>query len=181
MTIAVYNNKGGVGKTSLSYSLAKDLNMFYISNDDSAVDRIYKDKAMIMKHPKFIENCVYDFGGFIDVHILEIINKCDYVIVPLASDVNSFIKTINTIKEIQNTNIILVANRSQKDDFQEIKETLNDICDYPIIEIKESRIWSKTFKEEMSVSEIEKSSPLNKHIYKNSLKGYKQLLKAIKG
>ena len=43
MNLAVLQLKGGVGKTPLSFSLAKDLGLKWQSNDDSVVPQYYKD------------------------------------------------------------------------------------------------------------------------------------------
>lgn len=42
MNLAVLQLKGGVGKTPLSFSLAKDLGLNWQSNDDSVVLQFYK-------------------------------------------------------------------------------------------------------------------------------------------
>jgi len=41
MIISIWSKKGGVGKTSLAFSLAKDLKMYLITNDDSLVEMVY--------------------------------------------------------------------------------------------------------------------------------------------
>jgi len=180
MKIAVFNKKGGVGKTSISYSIAKDLDYFLISNDDSTIEIAYPGKAKIMKEPKLINNCVYDFGGFVDLNILKILNESDLVIVPLNYDLNSFKKTISTLEEIENKNIIFVINRAVKNDYLDIKKHLKSNYNYPIFEIKDSKIWVKTFIENKSVSEIKNSSKINKYIYRNSITEYENLLNLIK-
>ena len=45
MRIAVINSKGGVGKTPLAFSLAKDFGLNLQTNDNSVVTQIY-DKAV---------------------------------------------------------------------------------------------------------------------------------------
>jgi len=181
MRIAVINKKGGVGKTSLSFSLAKDLNMFLLSNDDSTIELVYKDKAKIMKNPKIIENVVYDFGGFVDTGVLEILDASDIIIVPLTADLNAFKKTVSLLKEIQKENIVLIANKSEKNDFQTIKEYFEKNYKFPIFEIKSSRIWKKTFETKKTVSEIKNENKVNQYIYRNSINGYENLLNHIKG
>lgn len=47
MSISVINKKGGVGKISISFSLAKDLGYALQSNDNSVIEIIYPDKARI--------------------------------------------------------------------------------------------------------------------------------------
>jgi len=181
MKISVINKKGGVGKTSLSLSLAKDLEYYLLSNDDSVIELVYPGMSKIMEKLKLIDNVVYDFGGFVDVGVIEILNDSDWIIIPLTSDLNSFKKTISLIKEIDSKNIILVANRSEKDDFLKIEKYFKDFYDYPIFEIKNSRIWKKTFEEKKSVLEIKNLNKMNKYIYRNSLVGYENLLEFIKG
>ncbi len=180
MRISVINKKGGVGKTSLAFSLAKDLEMFLLSNDDSVIEIAYPDMAKVMETPKLIDNVVYDFGGFVDGGVMDIINKSDFVIIPLTSDLNSFKKTVSLVNEIKNKNIILVANKAEKNDFAEIEEYFKTMFKFPIFEIKNSRIWKKTFEEKKSVLEIKNSSKTNKYIYRNSINGYEKLLKLIK-
>ena len=181
MKISIINKKGGVGKTSLALSLAIDLKNYLLSNDDSVIEKVYPNKAKILNELQLIDNVVYDFGGFVDVGVLDILNASDYVVIPLTSDLNSFKKTVSLLNEIDNKNIILVANKSEKEDFEEIKKYFNSKYNYPIFEIKNSRIWKKTFEEKKSVTQIKNKSKLNKYVYKNSILGYEKLLKYIKG
>lgn len=180
MTISIFNKKGGVGKTSLAFSIAKDLDFKLISNDDSVIEDVYS-KATITNKPVLIkEDCVYDFGGFIDLGTKNILDKSDLIIIPFSSDFNSFKKTMLTIKELTNNNIVLVATNSEKEDFVEILELLKSKYSFPIFEIQKSRIWKKTFAESKSVLELKNESALSKYAYRNSLKGYIELLNYIK-
>lgn len=185
MIISVAGKKGGVGKTSLAHSIARDIKNkdneghFLLSNDDSTIELAYPGKAKVMDKLKLIDNAVYDFGGFVDTQMIKIINKSDFVIVPLTSDLNSFKKTVSFLKEIKNKNIIIIANKSEKEDFAEIREFFKK-SKYPLFEIKSSRIWKKTFEEKKSVLEIKNDSKINKYIYRNSLDGYESLIKYIK-
>ena len=180
MKISIINKKGGVGKTSLSLSLAIDLESYLLSNDDSVIEKAYPSKAKVMNKVKLIDNVVYDFGGFVDVGVLDILNASDYVVIPLTSDLNSFKKTVSLLDEISNKNIILIANKSEKEDFEDIKKYFNSKYNYPIFEIKNSRIWKKTFEEKKSVTQIKNKSKMNKYVYRNSILGYEELLKYIK-
>jgi MinD superfamily P-loop ATPase len=180
MRISIINKKGGVGKTSLAFSIAKDLNYYLLSNDDSIIEIVYPNMSKVVTKLKLIDDVIYDFGGFVDAGVLKIVNSSDYVIIPLTSDLNSFKKTLALIKDINNPNIILVANKSEKTDFEEIKKYFNAHFEFPIIEIKNSRIWKKTFEEKKSVLEIKNTNKINNYIYRNSLDGYINLLKIIK-
>jgi hypothetical protein len=180
MKIAVWNKKGGVGKTSLALSLAKDLGYYLISNDDSNIEMAYPAMSKIMNKPSLIDNCVYDFGGFVDANIIDIINKSDLVIIPFFSDLNSLTKTLSTANEINNKNIIFVENRAEKADdinFGDIEKYLKS--EHPIFRIKNSRIWAKTFQDKKSVLDIKNENKISKYVYRNSVTEYENLLEYI--
>ena len=77
MRIAVINSKGGVGKTPLAFSLAKDFGLNLQTNDNSVVTQIY-DKAVYFNPCKITNDTIYDFGGFVASGVLSILKECDY-------------------------------------------------------------------------------------------------------
>ena len=115
-----------------------------------------------------------------DTNILHIIKESDIVIIPLTSDLNSFKKTISTLEEIDTQKVVFVATRSEKEDFEDIKKYLTSKYDFPLFEIKNSRIWSKTFVKKMSALELKNENSINSYIYRNSINGYIDLLNYIK-
>lgn len=184
MQLAVINKKGGVGKTPFAFSLAKDLDMFLQSNDNSTIESIYPNKAKIQKTVKAIDNCVYDFGGFVETGILNIIDNCDYIIIPCQADINSIARTIETITEVQKYNkniIVLATNLRDKSDADEIKNEINSrIENIVYFEFKYSRIVYNAIAYGNTFTELYKENALSKNSYKKFYKEYSKLLKYIK-
>ena len=178
MRITVWSKKGGVGKTSLAYNIARDLDYFLISNDESIIEIAYPDKTRIMEQPKIIDNCVYDLGGFVDEGIKDILNNSDLIIVPILNDLNSFKKTLLTLQELDLRKTIIVANKATREDFKEIEEFFKK-KNLRVFEIPESRIFKKSFAEKKSINEIVNKSKLNKYTYRNISKKYNELLNFI--
>ena len=185
MTISVWSKKGGVGKTSIAYNLARDLNFFLISNDDSIIEKAYPKMAKIVdsRALKLLDNTIYDFGGFVDAHIKDILQKSDLVIIPTNNDLNSFKKTFSTVKDLKElgqNNIIIIANKVEyKDDFDEIK-TFFDKQNIKVFELPSSKIFKKSFELQKSINEICNQSKLNSYIYRNVYKKYNKILNYIK-
>ena len=184
MKIALINKKGGVGKTPFAFSIAKDLDMFLQSNDNSCIEQIYPNKAKILAEVKDINNCVYDFGGFASSGVLDIIAKCNCIIIPCLPTYNSFLRTIETINEIRskNKNIILLAtdfkdNREEEFLELELDKRYNDI---PIFYFKNSKIINHAINTGLSFMELYNENPLAKHSYSNFINEYRRLLKQIK-
>lgn len=187
--IAVGQLDGGTGKTAISFAIAKDLEFFLISNDDSIIEQAYPNMAKIMKNPKIIDDVVYDFGGFVDSGVLEVIKACNIVIVPCMDDLNSKMKAIKTINQIIDycSNIIVVATRLKnptKDykDYKEVANAINRV--YPNIKVyplRETKLFKNAIEFGQSPLELEAESNLIKSNQKNVLNEYKTILEVVKG
>lgn len=146
MIISVINKKGGVGKTPISFSLAKDLGYYLQSNDNSVIESIYPDMAKISPSPEIIDNCIYDFGGFVTSGVLPILKASSAILIPTSNDYNSILRTVETIEEIQplNENLFVVVTKTEKEsDFETVKNAINQHFDN--LEFFELRL-SKAFK-----------------------------------
>ncbi|BDM09479.1 hypothetical protein THJ099_18320 (plasmid) [Campylobacter jejuni] len=124
MIISVVNKKGGVGKTPFAFSIAKDLEYFLQSNDNSIIEKIYPEKAKILLTPKKIDNCVFDFGGFVEKGVLDIIKESNKIIIPCTSNYNSLLRTLETLNEIGNDDrvcILVTDYRDEKEKRQFVK------------------------------------------------------------
>lgn len=183
MAISVLNKKGGVGKTPFAFSIAKDLGMFLQSNDNSIIENIYKDYAKISKKPEFLENCVFDFGGFVEKGVLDIVKKSKFVIVPCTSSYNSILRTIETINEIRELNqnvLVLVTDYHNEKEKETITDALNgNLCDLEYFFFKASRIVENAMSSGVSFTELYNENGLSKICYLNFFNEYQRLLQRI--
>jgi len=179
--IAVITLDGGAGKTAVAYSIARDLDYYLISNDDSVIEQAYPERAKIMQNPKIIDDVVYDFGGFVDAGVIDVIKECDLIIVPVINDINSKMKAIKTIKQLSkyNKNFLLVATRLEaKNDFAEIKESFPNIDALPL---RKTKLFKNALEFGQSPLDLEEESKLTAYSQRKILAEYKDLLNYIKG
>jgi cellulose biosynthesis protein BcsQ len=181
MKIVFWNKKGGVGKTALAYNVARDLELFLLSNDDSIIEMAYPGKAKIVRELPVIDNAVYDLGGFADAAAKQAIAAADLVVIPTTADLNAVKRTASTISDVQHVapeaNILIVANRAKGEDFAELEKRFSDLT---VIEIPESRIFERAIKNQTSVLGIGESSKFNAYTYRKVLGAYKNLLNIIR-
>lgn len=184
--ITVFNKKGGTGKTSLSFSLAKDLNFPLLSNDDSVIEKIYPGKAKILDKLTLIDHdVIYDLGGFVDEGIIEIFESSSLVIVPTLLDINSIKRTINSVVEISqyNTNIIVVINRVQQSKLAKYEQSINALegLNKEIYYLRDSEIITNSIHLGKTITELYEETPLASYNYKNVYNEYKNILNKVKG
>ena len=183
--ITFYNKKGGTGKTSLSFNVAKDLDYFLLSNDDSVIEKIYEEKSKIMEELEVVRGAkiVYDLGGFIEKETIEVFKASDLIIVPTTLDINSIKRTINTVQELEdyNSNIIIVVNRIQSKTAHKYKESLEALnsLDKEILLIRESEALVNSLYKAKTILELYKENALMRNAYKGIVEDYMKLLKRI--
>lgn len=192
MLISIFNLKGGTGKTGLSFSIAKDLKAFYITNDpyNSIVANIY-DKVIEELNDDIIETdtVIFDGGGFFDDTIKDILKHSNKIIIPLEADLNSLSSLESFIAELQkiNSNIIYILNKIENTttaqrDYLAVKEHLVsefNINDNDILKLPHSRIFKNIFDEEQGIKELINSSKKNQYTYRNFLPQYEAILNKI--
>ena len=184
MILSIINKKGGVGKTPISFSLAKDLGYYLQSNDNSVIESIYPDMAKITEHPSLIDNCIYDFGGFVDAGVLKIIKESDVVMIPCSIDYNSILRTVETIEEIQphaKAIIVIVTKTEKENDFQSVKDAITQhFDDIVFFEMRLSKVFKNAIETGLSISELYNESPLSKNAYKTVYNQYLNVLNLFK-
>lgn len=186
MKVAVLNKKGGVGKTPIAFSIAKDLNHYLLSNDDSTIEDIYPSMAKIVHDDKIkeLDDCVYDFGGFTSPAVLRIIADSDLVIVPCFADIDALKRTLKTIQEIEPKakKIIVVATKTERpEDYLLVKSTVAKYFpNLDVFELKKSRLFSLIMETGLSINEYVETSKLLAHSSRGVIAQYNALLSHIK-
>jgi len=185
MIVSIINKKGGVGKTPISFSLAKDLGYYLQSNDNSVIESIYPDMAKISPTPEIIENCVYDFGGLVTAGVLPIIKESSVILIPTSNDYNSILRTVETIEEIQpyNNNLMIIVTKTEKEsDFQTVKDAISHHFEnLEFFELRLSKVFKNCIETGLSISELYHETPLSKCAYKSVYQQYSTILELFKG
>lgn len=193
MLISVYNLKGGVGKSSLAYSIANDLDMWYITNDtmNSIVSNNY-DKVLTKMNSQVIKekSIIFDGGGFFDTSVKDILKSSNYIIIPIEADLNSINSLNNFLPQLQkvNKNILFVFNKIENTktalkDLEDCKKFIINtfkIDEKDIIRLSHSRIFKNTFEHSKGVNQLINSSKINKYIYRNFSQEYNSLIDRLK-
>jgi MinD-like ATPase involved in chromosome partitioning or flagellar assembly len=183
MKIAVITTDGGAGKTAISFALAKELDYYLISNDDSVIELVYPDMAQITKKPTIIDDTVYDFGGFVDDGVLDIIKHCDIVIVPCINDMNSKMKAIRIIDELSkyNNRFLVVATRVENtQDFKEIKISIQDeFKDIKVLPLRKTKMLKNGLEFGLSPLELIAESKQIAYAGRNFIPEYKEVLEYV--
>jgi len=183
MKIAVITTDGGAGKTAISFAVAKELDYYLISNDDSVIEMAYPDMAKITKQPKVIEDTVYDFGGFVDAGVIDIIKHCDIVLVPCINDLNSKMKAIKTIQELSkyNSNFLVIATRTEnKTDYKEVHTSITKkFPDIKVIGLRKTKLLKNALESGESPLELVNGDKTTAYHARNFIPEYEALLKQI--
>jgi MinD-like ATPase involved in chromosome partitioning or flagellar assembly len=165
MRIAVFNLKGGVGKTVISLNLALTLNYPIITNEPyGQMERILPKGDLFRLDPDdsvdFEKNpdVIFDLGGYVDPKVSEILKQADWVIIPIVNGTEDEIQvSINTLMEVGylNSNILIVVNRATKKDKEKTHEILHQSrIRYPMLEIKESTAFKHLYKRKVSIKNM---------------------------
>jgi len=183
--ITFFNKKGGTGKTSFSFSVAKDLNYPLLSNDDSVIEEIYPSKAKILEKLQLIEHdVVYDLGGFIDEDAIEIFKGSSIIVVPTTLDINSIKRTINSVMEINAycSNILIVINRIKLDKLGKYRQSIEALkgLGKPILHVRETEAITNSIHLGKTITELYSENNFTKSQYKGIYHDYNKLLTEIK-
>jgi len=177
--ISIASTKGGVGKTSLAFSLAKDLGYRYATNDMSVVLNKYKNARYYPKKIPLYEDTVYDFGGFDADHADEILRASDIILVPTINDLNSIMKSLIFIKNYKEKTILVFANMiDSPNDANIIKAKIHEhFPNLAFTYLRRTKLLKNALESGMSASELYESSKHSQHLYKQAYSEYNKILK----
>lgn len=92
------------------------------------------------------------------------------------------INSINQVKQF-NDNIMLIVNRSKKNDFEYMKDdvikTYFPDDDFPIFEIMDTTAFEQMLKRKMPIQEIVEVEPLLKYNYRKVNKQFNEIINFI--
>ncbi len=193
MKILIWTPKGGTGKTSIATALLQQIGNYQIITNDKMNPYnliLSKEQYYLLPDdrniPVFKEdvNLIYDFGGFGDQRIPELIQQSKdlIVLIPFTPDIVSFQSAISIFNEIKdlNNNIFFVLNRAKKGDYDTFKKQMDKMkINKTLLEIKESKLFGNMFNKQQSVSDV-KQNKLLSYSYKQVLGQINDLIKELK-
>ncbi|MBP9616445.1 MAG: hypothetical protein KBD88_05435 [Aliarcobacter sp.] len=186
MSFVVYSIKGGVGKTTLSVQISQMFDYTYVTNDShsSAHNLMPEEKGFLVSSEEydeipFDENIVYDFGGFKDTRINNIIRQANKIIIPTLTSIVDVQATMATLKDVAqiNKNIVIAINRTKNNNkaielkeylTEEIKKSFQDL-EISIIFVRESSVLEDSLFDCESVETKAGTNRFKRHIYRNAI------------
>jgi cellulose biosynthesis protein BcsQ len=196
MIIAVYNAKGGSGKTPIATNIAFDKNYLIGTNETFHIyDHLLEEGRVLTvdpeeKFPSFIKkdnlDVVFDLAGSLTPSAQSIssaLEMADIVIIPIYNEWKSLNAGLNTIVQVQNynQNIMVVATKLQKqtkdifstdwsssEDFKNIRNQVHErfSVDIEVLPLRSSKVFDNIFEQKKSIKQFCKSSPLKAHTYR---------------
>lgn len=181
LSICCASEKGGVGKTSISYSVSKDLGFKYVTNDMSSNVSEYGKYYSNIK--KVEGNAIYDLGGFKDKEANKLIEESDLLIIPTIAEINSIMKSVSMARRFKDkTNVIFLVNRVRDDrDIARMTKIHKETLPWTkLMFMKETKLFQNAYEEKVGIKTFYKKNKLNLHVYKNAYKDYKIILNEVK-
>lgn len=177
--ISIASTKGGVGKTSLAFSLAKDLGYRYATNDMSIVLNKYRNARYYPNKIPLYPDTVYDFGGFVDTNADEILRQSDIILLPTINDLNSIMKSLILIKNFREKTILVFANMiDNPSDAALIREKIHEhFPNLAFTYLRRTKLLKNALESGMSASELYEMNNHTQHLYRQAYGEYRKILK----
>lgn len=186
MKIGVYSRKGGVGKSSLSVSLSSYFEEAIVLSNDKA-GRFHKYEFYeAVEEPgeyDYEGTLIYDFGGFVGPDVLDVLGRCDVVLIPTDDDESGIQELLDAVAQVQeyHDRIILVHNKSSKDEMTPqavIEDNFGD--KYPLLRVRTSKGFRNALYEGVTLTQLAGKDGKNSYSYRNVLADIEALAEAVK-
>ena len=173
MIVGIANQKGGVGKSTLSIAIGSKLGANIVSND---INGLFVDVFDFYTYTdnlngyKFDDdkNYIVDLAGNTD-DLSRFFTKVDLIIVPTMGDLNSIKVTADSILQYKKfTDNILVVQMMGKDGVDLLESIIFDnFGEMPILSVRYSKIFDLSMRDLTDIWDFVDKKPLNKVVYKN--------------
>jgi cellulose biosynthesis protein BcsQ len=188
--ITFFATKGNIGKSTFSFSLCKDLNFKYATNDPIN-SKLNKELLEYIPLSKIKDNnTILDLGGYLDKTLLSYLKASDLIIFPTECTKMAYLSFKEIYPELVkiNPNFIIVINKIEGG-----INTNNDLLvkyynsliklglkKEQIFMIRKSTVLEKTFDENVSLSKLYNDNNFKKHTIKGIKEDYTKLLWYVK-
>ena len=172
------------------------LDYTYVTNDShsSAHNLMPEEKGFLVSTEDydeipFDENIVYDFGGFKDSRINDIIKQASKIIIPTLTSIVDVQATIATLKDVYeiNKNIIIVINRTKNNNKaielkeyleEEINKSYKDMKVF-ILFVRDSSVLEDSLFDCEAIETKVGTNRFKRHIYRNAIEDMNNIKKAL--
>ena len=169
-------------------NIALTMDYGVVTNDIySPIEEVFDNVLKVSpseEFPDFPTNAevIFDLGGYIEARSITVLRNSKVVLVPTINEYSILQTTINSVAEIEeyNTNICLIANRTKRGDYEEIRHILSRFYKYPVFEVKESQSIPAIFKKKKSIKAMVEEGGLQKYHFQYLDRQFDKIIEFIR-
>lgn len=182
MRIAVYNFKGGMGKSPIAVNLALMTGAGIVTNElyvtyEKALDAAQFIKVLpgaeIPKIPAAVP-IIYDLGGYVDERVSHVLAECTHVVIPVSNEFQALQTTIYAVEEILKVTprIVIVGTKLRGADFENIRHVLTGklgdrIAGVPFFPLRHSTAFDHVMMRGLSLRDLVAEGGIQGHSFRN--------------